>query len=74
MNNKIYDIIKWTTTVVLPAIATFYFVLSGIWNLPYTEQILGTFTALETFLGTLIGINYIRYHRMEKENNDEELF
>lgn len=35
----------------LPAIGTMYFALSGIWNLPYSEQIVGTITTVDTFLG-----------------------
>ena len=29
MSNKVYDVLKWLTVVVLPALATFYSLLSG---------------------------------------------
>lgn len=61
MSNKVYDILKWVALVVLPAIATLYFALSGIWGLPYGEQIVGTITAIDTFLGALLGISSINY-------------
>ena len=50
----------------LPAIATLYFALSGIWGLPYGEQIVGTIVAVETFIGALLGISTINYNKKEK--------
>ena len=63
MSNKLYDILKWVALVVLPAIGTLYFALSGIWGLPYGEQIVGTITAIDTFLGALLGISNINYKK-----------
>ena len=47
---------------VLPALGTLYFALAGIWNLPMGEEIVGTITALDTFLGVLLGISAVKYH------------
>ena len=44
MTNKMYDSLKWVAQVLLPGIATLYFALSGIWGLPFGEQIVGTDT------------------------------
>lgn len=55
--DKVYDILKWVCLIVLPACATLYSVMSGIWGFPYGEQIVGTITAVGTFLGTLIGVS-----------------
>lgn len=63
MSNKIYDILKWVALVVLPALATLYFALSGIWGFPYGEQIVGTITAIDTFLGALLGISTYNYNK-----------
>ena len=60
-NSKIYDVLKWIALVVLPAIGTLYFALSSIWGLPYGEQIVGTITAVDTFLGAILGISSIQY-------------
>ena len=65
MSNKTYDILKWVALVVLPAVATLYAALSGIWGLPYGEQIVGTITAIDTFLGALLGISSINYAKRE---------
>ena len=63
MSNKIYDVLKWITMVVLPAIATLYNVLAGIWGLPLAEQIPDTITAVVTFLGIALGISSAQYHK-----------
>jgi hypothetical protein len=63
MSNKIYDVLKWIAMVVLPAIGTLYFTLAGIWGLPYGEQILGTFSAVEVALGTVLQISSARYKK-----------
>ena len=63
MTNKVYDILKWTAQYFLPAIGTLYFALAGIWGLPYGEQIVGTITAVDTFLGILLGISSAQYNK-----------
>ena len=66
LNNKLYDVLKWIALVVLPACATLYFALSGIWHFPYGEEIVGTITAIDTFLGAILGISSIQYTKKEK--------
>ena len=63
LSNKTYDVLKWITTIVLPALATLYFALSGIWGFPYGEQIVGTITAIVTFLGVVLGISTYNYNK-----------
>lgn len=66
MSNKAYNILKWIALVVLPAIATLYLTLSGIWGLPYGDQVVGTITAIDTFLGALLGISSAQYNKTVK--------
>lgn len=54
MSNKVYDVLKYIALVVLPAAGTLYFALSGIWGLPCGEQVVGTITAVDAFLGALL--------------------
>lgn len=68
MSNKVYDILKWVALVVLPAIGTLYFALAGIWHFPYGEQVVGTITAIDTFLGAILGISNIQYNKNKEEN------
>lgn len=62
MSDKLYDILKWIAQVALPALGTLYFALAGIWGFPYGEEIVGTITAIDTFLGVILGISSKRYY------------
>lgn len=66
MSNKVYDILKWIAQILLPALGTLYFALAKIWNLPYSEEIVGTITAVDLFLGALLGISTIEYNKRNK--------
>ncbi len=63
MSNKTYDTLKWTAQYLLPAAGTLYFGLAGIWGLPCGEQVVGTITAVDTFLGVLLGISSAQYNK-----------
>lgn len=63
MSNKVYDVLKWIAMYLLPAIGTLYFALASVWGLPYGEEIVGTITALDTFLGVILGISTARYNK-----------
>lgn len=65
MSNKLYDILKWIAMVVLPAIGTLYFALCGIWGFPYGEEVVGTITAVDTFIGVVLGISSAQYSKKE---------
>lgn len=66
LNNKVYDVLKWVAMYLLPAAGTLYFALAGIWGLPYGEQIVGTITAVDTFLGVLLGISSAQYAKKQE--------
>lgn len=66
MSNKVYDILKFVAQILLPAIGTLYFALAQIWNFPLAEQIVGTITAIDAFLGAILGISTAQYNK-EKE-------
>lgn len=70
MSNKVYDILKYIAQIVLPALATLYFALAQIWGLPYGEQIVGTITAIDAFLGAILRISTIQYEKLEEEGKD----
>ena len=65
MSNKTYDVLKWIAQILLPAMGTLYFALAGIWGFPYAEQVVGTITAVDTFIGVMLGISAAQY----KKNN-----
>ena len=61
MSNKTYDLMKWVAQYLLPGLGTLYFALASIWGLPYGEEIVGTITAVDAFLGVLLGISTNQY-------------
>lgn len=63
MSNKVYDILKAIAQIILPGIGTLYFALASIWKLPFGEEIVGTITAIDTFLGALLGISTANYNK-----------
>lgn len=65
-NNKVYDALVWVAQIVLPALGTLYFALSGIWSFPYGEQVLGTITAIDVFLGAILGISKVNYRKQNE--------
>ena len=62
-STKTYDTLKWIAQYLLPAAGTLYFALAGIWGLPFGEQIVGPITAVDTFLGVLLGISSANYKK-----------
>lgn len=65
MSNKVYDVLKYVAQIILPALATLYFTLAGIWDFPYGEQIVGTIAAIDTFLGVVLGISTYNYNKIK---------
>ena len=63
MSNMVYDVLKWIAMYLLPALGTLYFAIASIWGLPYGEQIVGTITAVDTFLGVILGISTVQYNK-----------
>ena len=71
MNDKIYNILKWIAQLVLPAAGALYFALSTIWGLPYGEEVVGTITAIDAFLGAILGISTVNYNKNGKDGTLE---
>lgn len=77
-NNKVYDVLKWVAMYFLPALGTLYFGIASVWGLPYAEQILGTISAVDAFLGVVLGISSACYQGQGKlivnpEGKDDEI-
>ena len=65
ISNKVYDVLKWIAQYLLPALGTLYFALSTIWGSPYGEQVVGTITAIDAFLGAILGLSSATYYKNE---------
>lgn len=63
MTNKTYDLLKYIAQIIIPALGTLYFALASIWGLPYGEQIVGTLTAIDAFLGAILKLSSDQYYK-----------
>ena len=72
LGNKVYDILKFIAQIFLPALATLYFALAQIWGLPYGEQIVGTITAIDAFLGAILGISTAQYNKQKEADIEQK--
>lgn len=61
--NKVYDILKWVTMIVIPALATAYVGLAAVWAWPYADEIAKTAAVVCTLLGALLGISTAQYNK-----------
>ena len=63
--NKIYDILKWITMIVIPALATAYVGFAGIWGWPLADEVAKSAAVVCTLLGALLGISTAQYNKTE---------
>lgn len=73
MSNSLYDKLKWVAQILIPAIGTLYFALAQIWGFPYAEQIVGTITAIDTFLGAILMISSAKYNGGKDGNSSDRV-
>ncbi len=72
MSNNLYDVLKWIAQIALPALATLYFALAEIWGFPYAAEVVGTITAVDAFLGVILGVSTLRYRAAELDEITRE--
>lgn len=63
--DKVYDILKWITMIVIPALATAYVGLASVWGWPYADEVAKTSAVICTLLGALLGISTAQYNKDE---------
>lgn len=47
---------QWIALVLLPAFTTLWLALGPIWGLPAVQEVGATLTAIDAFLGTILGV------------------
>lgn len=65
LSNDVYDKLKWVAQILLPAVAALYFGLAQVWGLPKAEEVVGTITVVDTFLGVLLAAATRRYNNSD---------
>ena len=63
LNNRLYDVLKWVALICIPALATFYVALAGVWGWPYADEVAKTANAVCVLLGALLGISTAQYYK-----------
>lgn len=66
MSDKTYNILKYIAQIVLPALTTLYGVIGATLNIPYTQEVITIAIAVDTCLGTCLGISSANYHKKVK--------
>lgn len=65
LKDSVYDILKWITMIVIPALATAYVGLAAVWGWPYADEVAKTSAVICTLLGALLGISTAQYNKDE---------
>jgi hypothetical protein len=63
LSDRLYDVLKWITLVVIPALTTAYVGLAAVWGWPYAEEVAKTSAVICTLLGALLGISTAQYNK-----------
>ena len=74
LSNRWYDILKYVCQIGLPAVLAFLSAVLGLLSVdPQTIAIIvGIGTAVDTLLGTLLGISTYNYNKAGKETSGEQ--
>jgi hypothetical protein len=68
MNKQTYNDIKWTVQLSIPALASLYFVVDVIWDLPYALRVVGILSVINLILGLVL-----RYYAKRNLEYDGEM-
>lgn len=63
LTNELYNVLKWIALVLLPALAALYLGLAALWGLPHPNEVAGTITLVDTFLGLLLNVATKNYNQ-----------
>lgn len=53
-SNSMYNSLKFIAQILLPGGGALYFAVAQIWGLPKAEEVVGTVTAIDVFLGLIL--------------------
>lgn len=72
MNNKFYNIIKWTVLVALPGISTFIGVIGKEYGWSETELAIVSLNAFTVLLGTLAGVSAVKFNNQPTDTEENK--
>lgn len=65
LSDGMYNKLKHTAVLVLPATAALYIALAQIWHLPNPEEVAGSIASVNTFLGLVLGLSSKQYNNSD---------
>lgn len=65
LSDKQYDRLKYVAQIFLPALGALYFGLAQIWGLPNAEEVVGTITTVDIFLGAVLLLSTKQYDKSD---------
>ena len=65
LSNKVYDVLKWITLILLPAVSAAYFALAALLHLPGSAEVVGVIAIIMTFSGSVLGFSTKSYNKIE---------
>jgi hypothetical protein len=65
LGDRLYRVLKYLAQIALPAAATLYLAVAMIWGIPKAQEVVATITAVDTFLGVLLGLS-TKAHRSKQ--------
>ena len=69
---KVYEVIRWVVSIVLPAAITLFAIVAGEFDIPYAASIIKIAAGVEAFLGTIFCVAKLSYDLKTKEENVNE--
>ena len=65
LSNRVYDILKWCTLVLIPACASAFVGLDSVFGWGYGDIVAKVSAIVCTLLGALLGISTAQYNKQE---------
>ena len=63
LSDKTYDVLKWIAIIFLPALTTLVGGIGGKLGCEHIDLVVYCMAAVDTFLGTILGISTINYNK-----------
>jgi hypothetical protein len=63
LKNETYDVLKWIAIIFLPALTTLVGGIGGKLEYEHIDLVVYCMAAVDTFLGTILGISTINYNK-----------
>lgn len=65
LSDGIYSKLKHTASIVLPAVSALYIALAQVWHFQHVEEVVGSLTAVNAFIGALVALSTRTYNNSD---------